>query len=228
MADNNTTQWSSKFKKFGITDPFLRLITVKYENSIPWQTVVKDERTLNQHIKDVLLPELKKKTIWNEAYNQVSKSLFVGYDHLDVEQILETDEFSDDELSEVTVHLNDIGYYDEYVETEQIPESQSREEYEIDCRDFAAYALATVINNRKTAAFKVWFDNVQEKHPQNVAFHYLILEPIIEQSGYNSRQLLPAPDNVVLKWLFFRIQREFYKPATNFAMEYNNICLSND
>ncbi len=220
MAANTTTQWSSKFKKFGITDPFLKLLTVKYENSIPWQTVVKDERTLNQHIKDVLLPELKKKTIWNEAYNQVSKSLFVGYDHLDVEQILETDEFSDDELSEVTVHLNDIGYYDEYVETEQIPESQSREEYEIGCMEFAAYALATIINNRKEDAFKIWFDNVQKKHPKNVAFQYLILKPIIEQSGYNSRRLLPAPDNGVLKWLFVRIQHEFYLPSTNFGLEY--------
>ncbi len=220
MAANTTTQWSSKFKKFGITDPFLKLITVKYENSIPWQTVVKDELTLNQHIKDVLLPDLKKKTIWNEAYNQSSKSLFVGYDHLDVEQILETDEFSDDELSEVTVHLNDIGYYDEYVETEQIPESQSREEYEIVCRDFAAYALATIINKRKEDAFKIWFDNVQKKYPKNVAFQYLILKPIIEQSGYNSRRLLPAPDNGVLKWLFVRIQHEFYLPSTNFGLEY--------
>ena len=162
MAANTTTQWSSKFKKFGITDPFLKLLTVKYENSIPWQTVVKDELTLNQHIKDVLLPDLKKKTIWNEAYNQSSKSLFVGYDHLDVEQILETDEFSDNDVREVTMHLTDIEYYDEYVETEQIPESQSREEYEIECRDFAAYALATVINNRKKAAFKIWFDDVQK------------------------------------------------------------------
>ena len=220
MAANTTTQWSSKFKKFGITDPFLKLLTVKYENSITWP-VVKDELTLNQHIKDVLLPDLKKKTIWNEAYNQSSKSLFVGDDHLDVEQILETDEFSDDELSEVTVHLNDIGYYDEYVETGQIPESESREEYEIGCMEFAAYALATIINNRKEDAFKIWFDNVQKKYPKNVAFQYLILKPIIEQSGYNSRRLLPAPDNGVLKWLFVRIQHELYLPSTNFGLEYS-------
>ncbi len=58
MAANNTTQWSSKFKKFGITDPFLKLLTVKYENSITWP-VVKDELTLNQHIKDVPFPLAK-------------------------------------------------------------------------------------------------------------------------------------------------------------------------
>jgi hypothetical protein len=174
MAVNTTTQWSSKFKKFRITDPFLKLITVKYENSIPWQTVVKDELTLNQHIKDVLLPDLKKKTIWNEAYNQSAKSLFVGYDDLDVEQIMETDEFSDDERSEVTVHLNDLGYYDEYFKTGQITESF--EEYTIVVMDFAAYALATIINNRKEDAFKIWFDNVQKKYPKNVAFQYLILK----------------------------------------------------
>lgn len=218
MADNTTTQWSSKFKKFGITDPFLKLLTVKYENSIPWQTVVKDELTLNQHIKDVLLPDLKKKTIWNEAYNQSSKSLFVGDDHLDVEQILKTDEFSDDEYSEVTQYLNGIDNYDEYVETGQITESL--EEYTINMMEFAAYALASIINNRKEDAFKIWFDNVQKKHPKNVAFQYLILKPIIEQSGYNSRRLLPAPDNGVLKWLFVRIQHEFYLPSTNFGLEY--------
>ena len=217
MAANNTTQWSSKFKKFGITDPFLKLLTVKYENSITWP-VVKDELTLNQHIKDVLLPDLKKKTIWNEAYNQSSKSLFVGDDHLDVEQILKTDEFSDDEYSEVTQYLNGIDNYDEYVETGQITESL--EEYTINMMEFAAYALATIINNRKEDAFKIWFDNVQKKHPKNVAFQYLILKPIIEQSGYNSRRLLPAPDNGVLKWLFVRIQHELYVPSTNFGLEY--------
>ena len=217
MAANTTTQWSSKFKKFGITDPFLKLLTVKYENSITWP-VVKDELTLNQHIKDVLLPDLKKKTIWNEAYNQSSKSLFVGDDHLDVEQILKTDEFSDDEYSEVTQYLNGIDNYDEYVETGQITESL--EEYTINMMEFAAYALATIINNRKEDAFKIWFDNVQKKHPKNVAFQYLILKPIIEQSGYNSRRLLPAPDNGVLKWLFVRIQHELYVPSTNFGLEY--------
>ena len=217
MAANTTTQWSSKFKKFGITDPFLKLLTVKYENSITWP-VVKDELTLNQHIKDVLLPDLKKKTIWNEAYNQSSKSLFVGDDHLDVEQILKTDEFSDDEYSEVTQYLNGIDNYDEYVETGQITESL--EEYTINMMEFAAYALATILNNRKEDVFKIWFDNVQKKHPKNVAFQYLILKPIIEQSGYNSRRLLPAPDNGVLKWLFVRIQHEFYLPSTNFGLEY--------
>jgi hypothetical protein len=218
MADNNTTQWSSKFKKFGITDPFLKLITVKYENSIPWQTLVKDELTLNQHIKDVLLPDLKKKTIWNEAYSQSAKSLFVGYDHLDVEQILKTDEFTDDELIDVSVHLSDLDNYNEFVETGQI--NCSLEQYTIDCMEFAAYELAAIINNRKQAAFKIWFDDVQKKHPKNVAFQYLILKPIIEQSGYNSRRLLPAPDNSVLKWLFVRIQHEFYLPSTNFGLEY--------
>jgi hypothetical protein len=219
MPDNNNAQWSSKFKKFGITDPFLKLVTVKYENSIlTWGTVVKDELTLNQHIKDVLLPDLKKKTIWNEAYNQSAKSLFVGYDHLDVEQILKTDEFTDDELIDVSVHLSDLDNYNEFVETGQI--NCSLEQYTIDCMEFAAYALATIINNRKEDAFKIWFDNVQKKHPKNVAFQYLILKPIIEQSGYNSRRLLPEPDNGVLKWLFVRIQHEFYLPSTNFGLEY--------
>lgn len=219
MAANTTTQWSSKFKKFGITDPFLKLITVKYENSIPWQTVVKDELTLNQHIKDVLLPDLKKKTIWNEAYHVGAKSLFVRYSDLDVEQILETDELTRDEMRRVAIHL-DFGYEDEDEKDEEDENYMSREEAEMHCKELAAFELETILNTKKEAAFKVWFDNVQKKYPKNVAFQYLILKPIIEQSGYNSRRLLPAPDNGVLKWLFVRIQHEFYLPSTNFGLEY--------
>ena len=216
MAANNTTQWSSKFKKFGITDPFLKLITVKYENSIPWQTVVKDELTLNQHIKDVLLPDLKKKTIWNEAYHVGAKSLFVCCSDLDIEQILETDELTADEQSIINLHL-DLG--DEY-DDEDSEFYMSPEEIEIFKKDHVAPILQDILNKKKDAAFKIWFDNVQKKHPKNVAFQYLILKPIIEQSGYNSRRLLPAPDNGVLKWLFVRIQHEFYLPSTNFGLEY--------
>ena len=216
MAANTTTQWSSKFKKFGITDPFLKLITVKYENSIPWQTVVKDERTLNQHIKDVLLPDLKKKTIWNEAYHVGAKSLFVCCSDLDIEQILETDELTADEQSIINLHL-DLG--DEY-DDEDSEFYMSPEEIEIFKKDHVAPILQDILNKKKDAAFKIWFDNVQKKHPKNVAFQYLILKPIIEQSGYNSRRLLPAPDNGVLKWLFVRIQHEFYLPSTNFGLEY--------
>jgi hypothetical protein len=216
MAENNTTQWSSKFKKFGITDPFLKLLTVKYENSIPWQTVVKDELTLNQHIKDVLLPDLKKKTIWNQAYHVGSKSLFVRSSDLDIEQILETDELTADEKSIINLHL-DLG--DEY-DDEDSEFYMSPEEIEKFYRDHVAPKLQDILNKKKEAAFKVWFDNVQKKYPKNVAFQYLILKPIIEQSGYNSRRLLPAPDNGVLKWLFARIQHELYVPSTNFGLEY--------
>ena len=215
MAANTTTQWSSKFKKFGITDPFLKLLTVKYENSITWP-VVKDELTLNQHIKDVLLPDLKKKTIWNEAYHVGAKSLFVCCSDLDIEQILETDELTADEQSIINLHL-DLG--DEY-DDEDSEFYMSPEEIEIFKKDHVAPILQDILNKKKDAAFKIWFDNVQKKHPKNVAFQYLILKPIIEQSGYNSRRLLPAPDNGVLKWLFVRIQHEFYLPSTNFGLEY--------
>ena len=94
MSGNNNTAWSSKFKKFGITDPFLKLITVKYEKSIPWQTVVKDEATLTIYLRDILIPELKKKTIYGDYDKRISKSFFVYYEDLDVEQILQTDELT--------------------------------------------------------------------------------------------------------------------------------------
>ena len=216
MSVNKNTQWSSKIKKFGITDPFLKLITVKYEDSIPWQTVVKDQEALNLYVKDVLLPELKTKATWDCIHRRSAKSLFVYFADLDVEQILETDELTRDEKSLVDVHLY-FGYEDEDEEDENY---MSREEAEMHCKELAALELATILNTKKEAAFKVWFDNVEKKYPTNYGFQYLILKPIIEQSGYNSRRLLTAPDTGVLKWLLTRIKLEFYIPSSNFGFEY--------
>jgi hypothetical protein len=39
--------WPTKIRKFGISDPFFKLLVAKYEREIPWQTEVRDEATLN-------------------------------------------------------------------------------------------------------------------------------------------------------------------------------------
>lgn len=215
MSDNNNSQWSSKFKKFGITNPFLKLITVKYENSIPWQSVVKDEKTLQEYVKDVLLFNLEKKTLWNN-YSRSAKNLFIHFEDLDIDQILETDELNQDEKKYVN---EQIDFGEEYYHIEDEP-CISPQEVRNRFRKHVAIRIGIVINNKKAASFKVWFDNVKKKYPKNVAFQYLILKPIIDQSGYNSRRLLTAPDNGVLKWLSARIQHEFYLPSTNFGFEY--------
>ena len=106
MSGNNNTAWSSKFKKFRITYPFLKLITFKYEKSIPWQAVVKDESTLTIYLRDILIPELKNKTIYGVYDKRISKSFFVYYEDLDVEQILQTDELTAEEKESVNIKLN--------------------------------------------------------------------------------------------------------------------------
>ena len=199
MSGNNNTAWSSKFKKFRITDPFLKLITVKYEKSIPWQAVVKDESTLTIYLRDILIPELKKKTIYGDYDKRISKSFFVYYEDLDVEQILQTDELTAEEKESVNVKLN-------------IEENRPTNE--------GAKKLAFILNKRKEASFQSWFEILEKKYKKNYGFQYLILKPIIEQSGYNSRRLLSAPSLSVLKWLFVRIQNEFYIPSANFGFEY--------
>ncbi len=200
MSGNNNTAWSSKFKKFGINDPFLKLITIKYEKNIPWQTVVKDEVTLNIYLRDILIPELKNKTIYGVYDKRISKSFFVYYEDLDVEQILQTDELTAEEKESVNIKLN--------IEENRHTNAEG------------AKKLAFILNKRKEASFQSWFEILKKKYKKNYGFQYLILKPIIEQSGYNSRRLLSAPSLSVIKWLFVRIKNEFYIPSANFGFEY--------
>ena len=72
------SQWSSsKFKKFNLHDPFLQLITIKYEKKVPWQEQVKNEDTFLRFIKEVMLPELIQKATWDPKAKKSTKSLFI-------------------------------------------------------------------------------------------------------------------------------------------------------
>jgi hypothetical protein len=50
----------SKVKKFNIVNPILKFFVAKYENKIPWQSVVKSETELDSYIKNYLYTELIK------------------------------------------------------------------------------------------------------------------------------------------------------------------------
>jgi hypothetical protein len=193
---------STKFKKFGIKDSFLQLITIKYEKIIPWQSIVKDESTFNSYLKDVLIPELENKTKFSEedTFSNLGKSFFINIRDVDVDLFLQIDLFSQEERKQILKNYKDLN--------------------NTDIRRNIAKSMWLTLNKRKEDAFKVWFDYLKKKYPKNLAFQYLILKPIIEQSGYNSRRTIAAPDTGVLKWLFNRMDNGMYNPNTNFASEY--------
>ncbi len=49
-------KWPTKIRKFGITDPFLKILVAKYEGEIPWQTQVRNENELRQFVAEQMLP----------------------------------------------------------------------------------------------------------------------------------------------------------------------------
>jgi len=66
----------SKVKKFNIVNPILKFFVAKYENKVPWQSIVKSEAELDSYIKNHLYTEL----IQNATNNNLeSKSFFYKY-----------------------------------------------------------------------------------------------------------------------------------------------------
>jgi hypothetical protein len=218
MAVSEIINWSSKFKKFGINDPFLQLVTVKYESQIPWQVAVKDEKSFHNYIREVMLPELKAKAVWDNLSGYSSKSLFVHFSKIDVEQTIAYEALTSSEKQEANQLLSRVNEYEKRCLNGEI--TDSFDDFKSFCRIEAAQYLASVFNKRKELAFSSWFELMTKKFKTNYAFQYLILKPLIEQSGYNSRRAISAPDNSVLKWLYVRIKNRLYSPSVNFINEY--------
>jgi hypothetical protein len=218
MEDNTTTQWSSKFKKFGINDPFLQLITIKYEKQIQWQDKVKNEDTFNAFIREFMLPELIKKTIWDPNAEKSSKSLFIHFSSINPDSSLENDALTPEEKDIVKEHLKKINMYKTLFESGEV--NSTFNEYKRACRKMAAQYIASLFNERKARSYENWITLLNKKFKNNPGFHYLILKPLIEQSGYNSRRSISHPDEAVLNWLCVRIENRFYKPSVNLMQEY--------
>jgi hypothetical protein len=218
MSDQIVVQWSSKFKKFGINDPFLQLITIKYEKQIQWQVKVKNEDTFNAFIREFMLPELLNKTIWDPNAEKSTKSLFIHFSSINPEASLENDVLTPDEKNSVKEHLKKINKYKTLFENGDV--NSTFNEFKRECRRIAAQYIATIFNKRKAESYENWVTFLNKKFKNNFGFHYLILKPLIEQSGYNSRRSISLPDEAVLKWLYVRIENRFYKPSVNLMQEY--------
>ena len=218
MSYQIVVQWSSKFKKFGINDPFLQLITIKYEKQIQWQVKVKNEDTFNAFIRDFMLPELLNKTIWDPNAEKSTKSLFIHFSSINPDTAVVSDALSEDEKNTVKEHLKKISHYKSLFENGEV--TCSFNEYKRACRKIAAQYVSSIFNNRKENSYKEWITRFNKKFKNNPGFQYLLLKPLIEQSGYNSRRAISPPDQAVLNWLLVRIENRFYKPSVNLMQEY--------
>ena len=92
-------KYPTKLKKFGIDDPFLNIVVAKYENEISWQTIVKDQKTLLEFIKETMLPELMEKVKW--PLEGIKKHFYVTQKHVDVNLALTTDQELDQKQVEI-------------------------------------------------------------------------------------------------------------------------------
>lgn len=218
MYENQITQWSSKFKKFGINDPFLQLITIKYEKLIEWQVKVNDEETFSKFIREVMLPELLKKITWDPNAEKSSKSFFMHYSSINPDAAIGNEALSPDETQVVKEHLKKIAKYNVLFENGEV--NCSFNEFKRECRKSAAQYITAIFNERKEKSYASWVKLLKTNFKNHPGFQYLILKPLIEQSGYNSRRAVTAPDKAILNWLFVRIENRFYKPSVNLMQEY--------
>lgn len=79
-------RWPTNLKKFSITDPFLKILTSKYEKEIPWQTKVLDKESLQLFIRDEMLPRLLQRVEYPQVVGR--KSYFVSPHHVNVKRFL--------------------------------------------------------------------------------------------------------------------------------------------
>jgi hypothetical protein len=186
-----------KVKKFNIVNPILKFFVAKYENKIPWQSVVKSEAELDSYIKNHLYTELIQ---YATNSNLESKSFFYKYSKTpDVKFLIEFDnEFSEAQIKEINQQLIENGNV------------------------FAAKLVEKYINNNKVAAFQLWINLLKTKYPNKEAFHYMVLLPVFELYGKNQRRILPKPDINSIEVLYKRISNELLNPNKSIAKTYFN------
>jgi hypothetical protein len=222
MSEELNYKWCQKIHRYKINDPFLRLVVEKYESEIPWVINVRDEKTLNSYLSDVMLPELKKRVTYNEDIKDIpKKSFFVSFLDIDPETQIELMEYaSENELRQARLWLSDKDLFGDE-EYNHDWGRWTKEEYEKKCRDMAAFELQTVINKYKSEAYLHWIEFMQEVYPIQPAFQLLVLRSVFIQAGYGSRQLLNPPDKNVLKWLNQNIKQLKISPKDNIGKEYH-------
>ena len=190
-----TYRWPTKLKKFGITDPLLMMLVAKYEDEIPWQRIVKDEKSLRAYVGEVMLPRLMERVQFPPVRGV--KHYYISARDVDLETAL-------------AAH-HDIGQTEIEV-VRLINEEDGAEE--------ATKALLETVNAQKIAAFQKWVGVMNKKQLRNPAMAVLLLRPLFETSGPRSRRPVVPPSMDVIDWLHRRMLKRMLSPALNIARVY--------
>jgi len=191
----NKYHWPTKLKKFGIEDPFLKILVAKYENQIPWQVKVKDEDSLRGFVQQTMLPRVLNRVEFPPKRSV--KHYFVSERNVDIDAALTTDQELD---------KTDIGVIELIREEDGIDEAKR--------------ALAELVNARKAAAFRQWIDLITEQYHSDTAFVLLLLRPLFDMAGRGSRCSVVPPSTDIVDWLYRRIVQGRLSPNDNVARVY--------
>lgn len=195
MSKDLQYRWSTKLKKFNITDPFLKFVASKYENEIVWQSVVRDEDTFKEYIEKVMLPKFLEKVDLSKKTGK--KNFYITENHISLAASLNGEENANDK---------DI----QAIKVIQAEEGDSA----------ALTALVNLINKRKQAVFKKWMRMLDKNYPEQFAFKLLLLRSLFELSGYGTRRAVIEPSLDTISWIYLRIQRDRLLPNENVAFQY--------
>ena len=197
MSDNQLYRWSTKIKKFNITDPFLKFFAEKYEKDIPWQVQVKDEITLNHFLQQTLIPKFMDRIDLSSASNNNKKNFYISKQHISLQNALDSQEHHDDaDIQSIKLIRKENG------------------------DEKALEALINLINKRKYQAFSSWIKLLDEHYPNDFAFRLLLLRPLFELAGHGTRRTVIEPTINAISWIYQRIERERILPNDNIAFQY--------
>lgn len=195
MALDQNYRWPTKLRRYGIEDPFLKILGSKYESEIPWQVQVRDEKSLVEYVRSCMLPRLLARATFPPQVGV--KHLYITESDVDLDAALT----SDQELDSIELAVIEL------IRSE-------------DGEDEARKALAAVVNDRKKRAFQAWTALLEEEYPDCPAFNLLLLRPLFDLSGHRTRRSLVPSDKDTIEWLFRRIVRGKITPSENVARLY--------
>ena len=220
MSNINNYKWCQEILRFNITDQFLKLVAEKYNDDIPWETIVNDEKSLIKYIQDVKLPELRKKVDYNDELNIPKTSFFVSWDTLDPLELQDQIEYArEDDRIEWNLHLYDYRIYGNK-EIKYPWEKYTKEDWERDCLELAANEMSKFINRHKSKAFLTWINQLGEHFQDNPVFQFLISTSLFNHFGYGMIELIPPPNMNLLNEIRDQIANRLFSPNIDLAQEY--------
>lgn len=195
----NSYRWPTKIKKFCILNPILKFFVALYENEIPWEVDVKDEDTLVNYIKTIMLPNFVEQLELPDQIESRKKHLYITKKHISLsylERIL-------------IIENNDP-------EIKKISKIKSKKD-----NDYALESLVVLINKRKKRSFEKWVKVLEDNYSHDPAFRFIFMRLIFESSGYGTRQALKDPVKDVISLIYRGMKLGALLPSHSIIDAYN-------